>query len=97
MLATDPEGVILAANPSAELLLPALSLVAEARTLVGSYLGSCVPGRDVPRLVELWREGRLPVERLRAGRLPLAAVNDAMDALADGGVVRQILVPGLDA
>jgi alcohol dehydrogenase len=98
--ATRPGGTTVSVglpHPSAELVLPALSLVAEARTLVGSYLGSCVPQRDVPRLVELWRAGRLPVERLRAGRLPLSAVNEAMDALADGAVVRQILVPGLDA
>jgi alcohol dehydrogenase len=98
--ATRPGGTTVSVglpHPSAELVLPALSLVAEARTLVGSYLGSCVPQRDVARLVELWRAGRLPVERLQAGRLPLSAVNEAMDALADGGVVRQILVPGLEA
>ena len=98
--ATRPGGTTVSVglpHPSAELVLPALSLVAEARTLVGSYHGSCVPQRDVPRLLELWRAGRLPVERLQAGRLPLSAVNEAMDALAEGGVVRQILVPGLGA
>jgi alcohol dehydrogenase len=81
-------------HPSAELRLPALSLVAEARTLVGSYLGSAAPRRDVPRLVALWRAGRLPVERLHSVTLPLDDVNEAMDRLAEGMAVRQIIRPG---
>jgi alcohol dehydrogenase len=80
-------------HPSEELRLNALSLVAESRTLVGSYLGSAVPQRDIPLLVRLWQTGRLPVERLMAGTLPLERLNEALDALADGGVVRQIVVP----
>jgi alcohol dehydrogenase len=80
-------------HPSRELTLNALSLVAESRTLTGSYLGSSVPQRDVPRLIALWQAGRLPVERLRAGTLGLNGLNEALDALADGSVVRQIVVP----
>jgi Zn-dependent alcohol dehydrogenase len=80
-------------DPSLEVRLPALSLTAEARTLVGSYMGSSVPQRDVPLFVSLWRDGRLPVERLHTGTLPLEQVNEAMDALAQGAVVRQILRP----
>ncbi len=78
---------------SRELTLNALSLVAESRTLAGSYLGSSVPQRDIPLLVSLWQAGRLPVERLRAGTLGLDGLNEALDALAEGGVVRQIVVP----
>lgn len=80
-------------HPSQELHISAAQLVAEARTLVGSYLGGAVPERDLPRLVELWRAGRLPVERLHSSSLPLDDVNAAMDALADGGTVRQVLLP----
>lgn len=79
--------------PALELTLPAVSLVAEARTLAGSYMGSSVPQRDVPLFVELWRAGRLPVERLHSATLPLEKVNEAMDALAAGDVVRQLLRP----
>jgi alcohol dehydrogenase len=80
-------------HPSSELRLPALSLVAEAKTLVGSYLGSAAPQRDVPRMVALWRAGRLPVERLHSATLPLDQVNEAMDRLAEGSVVRQVITP----
>ncbi len=68
-----------------------LTLTAEARTVVGSYLGSSVPARDVPHYADLWLEGRLPVERLVSGRMPLARINEAMDALAGGGALRQLI------
>jgi alcohol dehydrogenase len=80
-------------HPSRELTLNALSLVAESRTLKGSYLGSAVPQRDIPLLIALWQAGRLPVERLRGDTLGLDDLNAALDALAGGEVVRQIVVP----
>ena len=80
-------------HPAQELHISAAQLVAEARTLIGSYLGGAVPERDLPRLVQLWRAGRLPVEKLHSTSLPLDDVNAAMDALADGGTVRQVLLP----
>jgi len=73
--------------------VPAAGLVGEARTLIGSYLGSAAPQRDVPRLLRLWRAGSLPVERLVTASRPLGEVNEAMDDLADGVAVRQILEP----
>lgn len=80
-------------HPSRELTLNALSLVAESRTLKGSYLGSAVPQRDIPLLISLWQAGRLPVERLRGDTVGLDDLNGALDALAGGEVVRQIVVP----
>ena len=77
--------------PDARSSVSPLQLVAEARTVVGSYLGSSVPGRDIPRYAELWRQGRLPVEKLVSSRIRLDEVNAAMDALADGLAVRQII------
>ncbi len=80
-------------HPAQDLTLNALSLVAESRTLKGSYLGSAVPQRDIPLLISLWQAGRLPVERLRGETVGLEELNRALDALADGEVVRQIVVP----
>ena len=59
-------------------------LVAEARTVIGSYLGSAVPTRDIPVFAQWWREGRLPVEALVSSRIALDDVNHAMDELAAG-------------
>ncbi len=55
--------------PTATLPMPPVNLVAEERTIKGSYIGTCVPSRDIPRYIELFRRGRLPVDRLMTGRL----------------------------
>lgn len=78
-------------RPDARISLSPLALVAEGRSLIGSYLGSSVPARDIPRFVELWRAGRLPVETLVSATIPLDQINAGMDALADGTAVRQII------
>ena len=77
--------------PDARAAVALTALVAEGRSIVGSYLGSAVPSRDIPRFVELWRSGRLPVERLISSTIPLEEVNAGMDALADGRAVRQVI------
>ena len=78
--------------PDAALPLPLVNLVAEERTVKGSYIGTCVPSRDVPRLIELYRRGRLPVDRLMSGRLDLDDINIGFDRLAEGKAVRQVVV-----
>lgn len=80
-------------DPSRMLSIPAVSLVAEERTLRGSYLGTSVPARDVPRFVALHDAGRLPVERLLTHRLSLDELNEGFDRLAAGEAVRQVVVP----
>lgn len=69
-----------------------LLVTAEARTVVGSYLGSAVPSRDIPRYAQMWRDGRLPVDRLITSRIALAQINEAMDLLADGLAIRQVIM-----
>lgn len=79
-------------DPSQMLAIPAVSLVAEEKTLRGCYLGSTVPARDIPRFVALHRAGRLPVERLLTHRLSLDELNQGFDRLADGHAVRQAVI-----
>jgi alcohol dehydrogenase len=81
-------------NPAEELSINALSLVADGKTLMGSYMGSSVPSRDIPRYIALWRAGRLPVERLLTSISPLEEINELMDRLAEGKAIRQVVVPG---
>lgn len=80
-------------NPAAHWPLQAVSLIAEERTIKGSYVGSCVPSRDIPRLVAMYRAGRLPVRELLSETLPLEDINPALDRLAAGAAVRQVIVP----
>ena len=78
-------------NAAARASVSPLQLVAEARTVIGSYLGSAVPSRDIPVFAQWWREGRLPVEALVSSRIGLDDVNRAMDELAAGRAVRQLI------
>ncbi|GAA0868635.1 zinc-dependent alcohol dehydrogenase family protein [Brevundimonas basaltis] len=77
--------------PEAALAVNVVRLVAEERTLKGSYIGTCVPSRDIPRYVALFREGRLPVDRLLSGTIPLERINAAFDDLAEGRAVRTVV------
>ena len=72
--------------------LPQVNLVAEERTVKGSYIGTCVPTRDLPRYIELYRRGKLPVDRLMSGRLKLEEINIGFDRLHEGKAVRQVVV-----
>ena len=92
--ATRRGGVTIAVGlppPEKRLSIPIVSLVAEERTVKGSYMGSGVPKRDIPRLIALHRAGRLPVELLLSGSVRLEELNLAFDRLDSGEVVRQIL------
>jgi alcohol dehydrogenase len=80
-------------HPARDFALKHISLVAEERTVKGSYLGGCVPARDIPRLIALYRQGRLPVDRLLSERVALDDINIAFDRLAAGATVRQIVLP----
>ncbi len=77
--------------PAARITVSPLGFVAEGRSLIGSYLGSAVPCRDIPRFVELWRSGRLPVQSLVSSTIRLDDINEAMDHLAAGTAVRQLI------
>ncbi|MES2033053.1 MAG: zinc-dependent alcohol dehydrogenase family protein [Pseudomonadota bacterium] len=77
--------------PDAALAVNVVSLVAEERVLKGSYIGTCVPVRDIPRYIALYRAGRLPVDKLMSGVLALDDINLGFDRLHEGAVVRQII------
>jgi alcohol dehydrogenase len=76
-----------------ELSIPLSAMVSDERTIKGSYMGSCVPKRDVPRYLSLFRRGRLPVDRLKSGEIGFESINEGFDRLAAGEAVRQILLP----
>lgn len=79
-------------NPAHTFPIAPVNLVAEERTIKGSYLGSAVPARDIPRYISLYRSGRLPVEELVSARMSLDDVNLGFDRLASGEAVRQVIV-----
>ena len=66
-------------------------LVASGAAVQGSYLGSCVTRRDVPRFIDLYRDGKFPAASLVSHRIRLEAINEALDRLADGQALRQVI------
>jgi S-(hydroxymethyl)glutathione dehydrogenase / alcohol dehydrogenase len=71
--------------------LPALTIPRMERRVLGSIYGSSRPERDFPPLLELYRRGRLPLDRLISARLPLDAVEEGLARLRDGRTLRVIL------
>jgi alcohol dehydrogenase len=75
----------------ARVSLPAAVLTLGERTIKGSFMGSAVPSRDIPRFIELYRTGRLPIDRLLSDSIRLEDLNEGFDRLAEGSVVRQMV------
>lgn len=78
--------------PDAALSVPLVQMVAEERTVKGSYIGSCVPVRDIPRFISLYRQGKLPIDRLLSDRIKLDEINEGFERLRVSDVVRQVVV-----
>lgn len=94
LAATAPGGTTVTVGlpaPEARASVSPLTLTAEARAVVGSYLGSSVPARDIPVYVDLWRAGRLPLEELVSSHIALTDLDLAMDRLAAGSELRQLI------
>ncbi|MBV9105617.1 MAG: zinc-dependent alcohol dehydrogenase family protein [Verrucomicrobia bacterium] len=78
-------------HPDHRFFFPAVVLAAEERILKGSYLGSCVPVRDIPRYISLYQRGKLPVDKLLSEIVSLEELNEAFDRLADARSIRQVM------
>ncbi|MDH3213067.1 MAG: zinc-binding dehydrogenase [Myxococcales bacterium] len=72
-------------------LAPAALFVVTGKKLLGCVLGGCHSLREVPRLIALWRAGRLDLNGLITTRRPLAEINEALDDLAAGRGIRTVL------
>lgn len=79
-------------HPDKRLALSPVQLVGEERTLKGSYLGSCVPSRDIPAYIELYKRGQLDVDKVMSEHIRLDDINAAFDRLKSGAVARQVIL-----
>ena len=76
---------------TAEVTVPSLSLVYEERVLTGSLYGSAAPKTDIPRLIDLYRAGRLMLDELLTRSYPIEEINQAYDALQSGETLRSVV------
>ncbi|PWI56712.1 zinc-dependent alcohol dehydrogenase family protein [Sulfoacidibacillus thermotolerans] len=79
-------------HPNQQFALSPVSLTAEERTLKGSYIGSCVPSRDIPRYISLYKLGKLPVNHLLTDRISLEQINEGFDRLDRGEAARIVVM-----
>jgi len=77
--------------PDKMLMIPAVSLVAEERKILGSYMGSAIPRRDIPKYIAMFQAGLLPVDKLHTHTLKLDDINVGFDRLNRAEAVRQIV------
>jgi alcohol dehydrogenase len=100
-LSTRPRGAaVLIGIPRADavLSLPAGQIPRTERRVLGSAYGSARPERDFPTLLDLYRRGRLPLDRLISARLPLDAIEQGFGALRAASGLRVVLdLDGLSA
>jgi Zn-dependent alcohol dehydrogenase len=75
----------------AAVTLPALSIPRMERRVLGSIYGSSRPERDFPLVLDMYRNGRLPLDRLVSHRLPLEAVGLAFELMTSGDARRVVL------
>lgn len=78
-------------HPEHMLKLQSVTITAEERTILGSYLGSCVPTRDIPRYIQLYEDGKLPVDQLGFDFITLDEINEGFDRLLAGEHARIII------
>ncbi|MBV9617032.1 MAG: zinc-dependent alcohol dehydrogenase family protein [Ktedonobacteraceae bacterium] len=78
-------------HASQQVSISGLALVGLEKTLMGSFMGSAIPRRDIPRLISLYQAGKLPLDMLLSPSLALGEINEGFDRLAQGTAVRQLL------
>jgi Zn-dependent alcohol dehydrogenase len=80
------------APPGATLTLDPLAMTRTSRAIMGTAYGNIRPAMDFPRILDLFRAGKLKLKELISRRVGLAEVNDAMRALGAGEVARGLVV-----
>ena len=79
-------------TPDMQLTLPLLDVFGRGGALKSSWYGDCLPSRDFPLLVELYLQGRLPLDRFVSEQIGLGDVEAAFDKMHRGEVLRSVVV-----
>src|SRR5699024_9263890 len=77
-------------RPGVEITLALLDVVGRGGALMSSWYGDRLPERDRPYLIDLFLQGRLPLDRFCTGRTDLAGVDAALSSLHEGDTLRTV-------
>lgn len=93
LAAKGGEVIVVGMPPSgAAMEVQPVIMAATAQSLKGSFMGGTVVQRDIPYLVDMWRQGRLKLDELISGRYRFDQINEAMESSRSGGVRRNVIV-----
>ncbi len=67
-------------------------IAALGQGMLGAKMGEVVLARDIPWMVDLWRQGRLKLEALVSGRWPLERINEAIADTVSGAARRNVIL-----
>jgi S-(hydroxymethyl)mycothiol dehydrogenase len=79
-------------SPEMRLELPLLDVFGRGGSLKSSWYGDCLPTRDFPLLVDLYLQGRLPLDRFVSETIGLADVEAAFEKMHHGEVLRSVVL-----
>ena len=79
-------------TPDMTLEMPLLDLFSRGGALKSSWYGDCLPSRDFPMLVDLYRTGRLNLDAFVSEEIGIGDVESAFARMHDGGVLRSVVV-----
>lgn len=79
-------------TPDQEVTLPMIEIFGRGGALKSSWYGDCLPSRDFPMLVDLYRQGRLDLDAFVTERIGLGDIEAAFDKMHRGDVLRSVVV-----
>jgi S-(hydroxymethyl)mycothiol dehydrogenase len=79
-------------TPDMTLEMPLVDFFSRGGALKSSWYGDCLPERDFPTLVDLYLQGRLPLEKFVTERIKIDDVEDAFHTMHAGEVLRSVVV-----
>ena len=79
-------------TPDMRLEMPLVDFFARGGSLKSSWYGDCLPERDFPTLIALYRQGRLPLEKFVSERIGLDGIENAFHKMHAGEVLRSVVV-----
>jgi S-(hydroxymethyl)mycothiol dehydrogenase len=79
-------------NPAMTIELPLIEIFGRGGSLKSSWYGDCLPSRDFPTMIDLYLQGRLPLERFVSETIGLDGVEAAFEKMHHGDVLRSVVV-----
>ena len=85
--------VVLVGVPSPEMTLelPLLDVFGRGGSLKSSWYGDCLPSRDFPMLIDLYRQGKLDLDAFVTERITIDQIEEAFDKMHSGSVLRSVV------